>query len=128
MQQTMKKFQHVTVHQYMSRMGVLNEYLACVHMGYDLSMAVEGTKKKNVPFDEADLARIMLNSVPVTWMIQYNMIHSMLPKSPCVLLLNLEALSKVMNEEHQSNLKIKAKEASIASASTKGMLCIGGGR
>jgi hypothetical protein len=47
-------------------MGVLNDYLAYLPMVYDSSMAVEGTKKSNVPFDEADLAGIVLNLVPVT--------------------------------------------------------------
>ncbi len=50
----------------MSCMGVLNDYLAYLPMVYDSSMAVEGTKKSNVPFDEADLAGIVLNLVPVT--------------------------------------------------------------
>jgi hypothetical protein len=37
-------------------MGVLNEYQAYLPMVFDSSVAVEGTKKMNVPFDEADLA------------------------------------------------------------------------
>jgi hypothetical protein len=41
-------------------------------------MAVVGTKKGNMLFDEADLAGIVLNSVPVSWMNQYNMMHSTL--------------------------------------------------
>jgi hypothetical protein len=56
MQQMIKKPQRVSVHQYMSCMGILNDYLAYLPMVYDSSMAVEGTKKSNVPFDEADLA------------------------------------------------------------------------
>jgi hypothetical protein len=43
------------------RMGVLNDYLAYLLMVSDSSMAVAGTKKMNVLFDEADQARIMLN-------------------------------------------------------------------
>ncbi len=70
MQQTIKKPQQVTVHQYTSRMGVLNGYLAYLPMVYDSFMAIEGTKKSNVSFNEADLARIVLNSVPVTWVNQ----------------------------------------------------------
>jgi hypothetical protein len=45
MQQTIKKPQQVTMHQYMSCMGVLNDYLAYLPMVYDLSMVVEGRKK-----------------------------------------------------------------------------------
>jgi hypothetical protein len=45
MQQTIKKPQQVTVHQYMSCMGVSNNYLAYLPMVYDSLMAVEDTKK-----------------------------------------------------------------------------------
>jgi hypothetical protein len=45
-------------------MGVLNDYLAYLPMVFDLLMAIAGTKKMNVLFDEADLARIVLNLVP----------------------------------------------------------------
>ena len=65
MMQTVKKLQRVTVRQYMARMGFLNDYLAHLLTVFNSSMAVEGTKKGNVPFDEADLAGIILNSVPV---------------------------------------------------------------
>jgi hypothetical protein len=60
MQQMIKKPQRVTVHQFMSRMGVLNDYLAHLPTVFDSSMATTGTKKMNVPFNEADLARIFL--------------------------------------------------------------------
>jgi hypothetical protein len=56
----------------------------------------------------------------VTWVNQYNMIHFTLPKSPCVLLLDFEAIKQVINEKYQAKLQIKAKEASTASASAKG--------
>jgi hypothetical protein len=59
-------------------MGILNDYLANVPMVFDSSMAIAGTKKMNVPFDEADLAGIVLNSVPSSWINQYNMTHSTL--------------------------------------------------
>jgi hypothetical protein len=56
MPQTVKKPQQVTVSQYMSRVGVLNDCLDFLPTVYDSSMAIEGTKKSNVLFDEADLA------------------------------------------------------------------------
>jgi hypothetical protein len=55
-------------------------------------MADAGTKKMNILFDEADLARIVLNLVPSSWVNQYNMTHSMLPKNPMALLNDLEAI------------------------------------
>ncbi len=74
-----------------------------------------------MPFNEAALTRILLNSVPVIWVYQYNMTHSTLPKSPRVLLLNLEAIKRVMNKKHQTSLKAnKTKEASSVPMSTNG--------
>ncbi len=101
-------------------MGVLNDYLAYLPRVYGLSMAVECTKKSNVPFDEPDLARIVLNLVLVTWVNQYNMTHSTLPNSPRALLPDLEAIKCITNKKHQASLKAKVKEASSASMSAKG--------
>jgi hypothetical protein len=64
MQQMIKKSQQVVVHQLVSCMSILNDYLAYLPMVYDLSMAVAGTKKMNVPFDEANLAGIVMIAVP----------------------------------------------------------------
>jgi hypothetical protein len=100
MQQTIEKSQRVMVRQFVSRMGVLNDYLAYLPTIYDLLMAVVGTKKMNVLFNEADLAGIVLNAVPSSWVNQYNMTHSMLPKSPRALLNDLEAIKEVMDEKH----------------------------
>ncbi len=104
----------------MSHMVILNDYLAYLPTVYDSSMAVEGTNKSNVSLDEADLAGIVLNSVPVAWINQYNMMHSTLPKSPRALLPDLEAIKRVMDEKHQASLKALANEASAASATAKG--------
>ncbi len=104
----------------MSCMGVLNDYLAYLPTVFDSSIAVAGTKKMNVPFNEADLAGILLNLVPSSWVNQYNMTHSTLPKNPRDLLNNLEAIEQVMDEKHNATLKAKAKEATAASAATKG--------
>jgi hypothetical protein len=120
MQQTIKKPQRVTVRQFVSRLGVLNDYLAYLPTVFDLSMAITGTKKMNVSFDEADLAGIVLNLVPSSWVNQYNMTHSTLPKNPRALLNNLEAIEQVMDEKHNTSLKAKAKEASAASVAAKG--------
>ncbi len=120
MQQIIKKLQQVTVRQFVSRMGVLNDYLAYLPMVFDSSMAVAGTKKINVPFNEADLAGIVLNLVPSSWVNQYNMMHAMVPKNHRALLTDLEAIEQVMDEKHHANLKPKAKEASAASGAAKG--------
>jgi hypothetical protein len=100
-------------------MGVLNDYLIFLPAVFNSSMAVEGIKKGNVLFDEADLAGIVLNSVPVSWMNQYNMTHSTLPNRTRTLLQDLESIERVMEERHEAGLKMKAKEAS-ASAIAEG--------
>jgi hypothetical protein len=101
-------------------MGVLNDYLAYLPMVYNLLMAIAGTKKMNVPFDETDLAGIVLNAVPSSWVNQYNMMHSTLPTSSRALLNDLEVIKQVMDEKHQANLKAKSREASAASGAAKG--------
>jgi hypothetical protein len=119
MKQRVKKPQRAMVCQYMAHMGVLNNYLSFLPTVFNSSMAVEGTKKGNMPFNEADLAGIILNSVLISWMNQYNMMHSTLPDGTRTLLQDLESIKRVMEERHEAGLKAKAKEAS-ASAITKG--------
>jgi hypothetical protein len=96
MTQTVKKPQQATVRQYMACMGILNNYLSFLPTVFNSPMAVEGTKKENVLFDEADLARIVLNSVPVSWMNQYNMMHSTLPNGTRTPLQVLELIERIM--------------------------------
>jgi hypothetical protein len=64
MQQHVRKLQRVLVQAFVTRMGLLNDYLAYLSTVKDSSMAVEDTKKGNVPFNEADLPGIMLNAIP----------------------------------------------------------------
>jgi hypothetical protein len=73
----------------------------------------------NMSFNK-DLARIMLNLVPSSWVKQYNMMHSTLPKNPRALLNDLELIKQVMDEKHSASFKTKAKEANTASATAKG--------
>jgi hypothetical protein len=121
MTKTVKKPQRATVCQYMACMGILNNYLSHIPTVFNSPMAIEGTKKGNVPFDNADLAGIVLNSVPVSWMSQYNMMHTTLPNGTRTLLQDLELIKRVMGEKHEAGQKVKAKEAS-ASAIAEGSL------
>jgi hypothetical protein len=100
-------------------MAIINNYLAHLPTVFNSPMAVEGTKKGNVPFNEANLARIILNSVPVSWMNQYNMTHTTLPDGTRTLLQDLELIEHVMDEKHKAGQKAKANEAA-ASAIAKG--------
>jgi hypothetical protein len=56
MMQTVKKPQRAMVRQYMACMGIFKDYLTFFPTVFNSSMAVEGTKMGNMPFDEADLA------------------------------------------------------------------------
>ncbi len=98
MQQHMRKPQRVTVRAFVTRMGLLNDYLAYLPMVKDSSMAVADLKKGNIPFNEADLAGIVLKAVPTLWVNQYNLTHSTLPKSPRLLLPDLENIERMMNK------------------------------
>ncbi len=73
-------------------------------------MAIEDTKKGNVPFDEADLAGIVLKAIPTSWVNQYNLTHSALPKSPWLLLLDLENIERVMNKKRMESAKARGKD------------------
>jgi hypothetical protein len=114
-----KKPQWATLRQYMARMGILNDYHAHLPTVFNSPMAVEGTKKGNVPFNEADLDGIVLNSVLDSWMNQYNMTHMTLLDGTRTLLQDLESIERVMDEKHEAGQKAKVKEAA-ASAIAKG--------
>ncbi len=80
-QQVVCKPQRATVQQHISRMGVLNDYVKYLPTLKDSSKAVLTTKKVNIPFGKADLAAIVLLSVPMSWQNQYNLNHSAVPES-----------------------------------------------
>ncbi len=75
-QQSVRKPQRATVQQHISCMGVLNDYVKHLPTLKDSSKAVLTTKEGNIPFSEADLAAIVLSSVPMLWQNQYNLNHS----------------------------------------------------
>jgi hypothetical protein len=64
-QQAVRKPQRDTVRQHISRMGVLNDYVKYLPTLKHTSKAVLTMKKGNIPFSEADLATIVLLSVPM---------------------------------------------------------------
>jgi hypothetical protein len=98
-------------------MGLLNDYLAYLPMVKDSSIAVANTKKGNIPFNEADLAGIVLKAVPTLWVNQYNLTHSTLPKSPRLLLPDLENIERVMNKKRAELAKARGRDgAALASA------------
>jgi hypothetical protein len=101
------------------QMGVLNDYAKYLHTLEDSSKAVPTTKKGSIPFGKADLASIVLSSVPMSWRNQYNLNHSTDPESTGTLLPDLEAIEQVMVEKKGANLKAKGK-GSTAPSKPKG--------
>ncbi len=91
-QQAVRKPQRATVRQHILRMGVLNNYVKHLPTLKDSSKAVPTMKKGNILFGKADLAAIVLLSVPMSWQNQYNFNHSMVPESTRTLLPDLEAI------------------------------------
>ncbi len=114
-QQVVRKPQRATVQQHILQMGVSNDYVKHLPTLKDSSKAVPMTKKGNIPFGEADLAAIVLLSVPMSWQNQYNLNHSTVPKSTRTLLPDLEAIERVMVEKKSANLKAKGKSSTAPS-------------
>ncbi len=65
-QQAVRKPQRATVRQHILHMGVLNDHVKHLPTLKDSSKAVPTTKKGNIPFGKADLAAIVLLSVPMS--------------------------------------------------------------
>jgi hypothetical protein len=114
-QQAVRKPQRATVQQHILLMGVLNDYVKHLPTLKDSSKAVPTIKKGNIPFGEADLAAIVLASVPIMWQNQYNLNHSTVPESTRTLLPDLEAIKRVMVEKKGANLKAKGKSSTAPS-------------
>jgi hypothetical protein len=105
------KPQTATVQQHILQMGVLNDYVRHLPTLKDSPKAVLTTKKGSIPFGKADLAAIMLASVPMTWQNQYNLTHLTVLESTRVLPLDLEVIKQVMVEKQNKKLKAKGKVA-----------------
>ncbi len=91
--------------QHISQMGVLNDYVRHLPTLKDSPKAVPMRKKGNIPFGEADLALIVLASVPVSWQNQYNLNHSTVPKSTWTLRPSIK--SWLRNTTRSSGQKVR---------------------
>jgi hypothetical protein len=96
-------------------MGVLNDYVRYLPTLKDSLEAVPMTKKGNIPLSKADLAAIVLASVPMSWQNQYNLNHSTVLESTCTLLPDLEAIEHVMVDKQNEKLKAKVKASTARS-------------
>ena len=71
--------------------------------------AVATTKKGNIPFKDPELAAIILAALPFTWQNQYNLMHSMVPKSQHALSADVENIERIMLERHGKKQRSKDK-------------------
>ncbi len=110
-QQAVRKPQRATVQQHILQMGVLNDYFRYLPTLKDSPKAVPTMKKRNIFFGESDLAAIVLVSIPMTWQNQYNLNQSTSTESTQALLLDQEAIERIMVEKHNKKLKAKDKAA-----------------
>ncbi len=78
--------------QHILQMGELNDYVKHLPTLKDSPKAVPSMKKGNLPFGKADLATIVLASVPILWQNQYNLNPSTVPESTHTLLPDLKAI------------------------------------
>ncbi len=113
--QAVRKPQRATVRQHILQMGVLNDYVKHLPTLKDSAKAVPTTKKGNIPFGEADLAAIVLSSVPKSWQNQYKLNHSTVSESTHRLLPDLEAIKQVLIQKKGANLKVKEKSGTAPS-------------
>jgi hypothetical protein len=100
-------------------MQQLSGYLEFLPTLKNSSRAVATTKKGNVSFEaDADLASVILAALPLSWQNQYNLTHSTVPESPCVLTPELENIERVMKE--RDGEKHKSREKAAVATPTKG--------
>lgn len=118
-QQGIRKPQRATVRQFISRVEVLNGYLKYLPTLKNSPRAVATTKEGNIPFEEADLASIMLAALPIAWQHQYNLTHSTVPESPRALLADLENIERVMLERYSEKQRSKDKAGTARSEKSK---------
>jgi hypothetical protein len=104
----------IRAHMTRIRMETLNKYLEQLPTIKNSPHAVASAEYGNVPFNKSMLASIILSHLPVAWRNQYNLTHTIVPKSLRAILLDLENLEKVFAE--RSNEAAQANKAKVAAA------------
>ena len=77
-------------------------------------------ERKYTPFEAADLASIILAALPLSWQNQYNLTHSTVPESPCVLTPELKHIERVMQERNGEKHKLVKEKAVAANPNNMG--------
>ncbi len=89
----LKKPQRVPVRAFFQRVEQLNSYLLRLPCLYDSPKAI-ATTKSIVPYDDSELAIMLLRMCPESWIDQYNLTQEYVPQSTRALLAVLENIEK----------------------------------
>jgi len=94
----LKKPTRVLIRHFVDRLVQLNAYLGTLPGVYDSPKAI-GKTKKITPFDEADLAQLILKMCPTEWQNQYSLSQGIIPQDMRSLLDTLEIIEKGENDK-----------------------------
>jgi hypothetical protein len=90
----LKKPQRVMVHMFFTRVEQLNSFVSQLPCLYNSPHATPSTKPV-IPFDEAELANLLLRMCPDSWQNQYNLNQDTIPQDLRRLLIVLENIEKL---------------------------------
>ena len=90
----LKKPQRVTVRAFFTRVEQLNSFVSLLPCIYNGPRATQATKPV-APFDEAELANLLLRMCPDSWQNQYNLNQDTIPQDSGMLLIVLENIEKL---------------------------------
>jgi len=93
-------------------METLNNHLGLLPTIKNSPQAVASMELGNVPFNETMLMSIILSHLPVAWRTQYALTHTLVPKSPRDILVDLENIEKLFAEK--ANEAARANKAKVA--------------
>ncbi len=110
----LKKPTKFSIRAHVTQMETLNKYLGLLPTIKNSPQAVVSTELGNVPFNETTLASIILNHLPVAWRTQYALTHTLVPKSPRAILLDLENIKKLFAKK--TNEAARTNKAKVATA------------
>ena len=63
------------------------------------------------PASLADLASLILSTVPVIWQNHYNLTHQTVPESPRTLLQDLKNIRRIMSEKLAEKIRVQGKSS-----------------
>jgi hypothetical protein len=106
----------VLICHFVARILQLNSYLGTLPGVYDSPKAI-GKTKKITPFDEVDLAQLILIMCPVEWQNQYSLSQGIIPQNMRSL---LDTLKIIEQGENDNNLKAIVSGESKKSEDKKG--------